>query len=133
MTCSAFLLLQRPSYSHSITTGPTCTGIVDPVICKTTGQVEHQLPKTPLQRYLLEKEISWERGHQLAMKSVLNSPFLLGNLRMDYDEVLWQDPNLGPSFEVAPPHDLHASIYTSTGNPYSCRSFVLVRVHFNRK
>jgi len=117
VTCSALLLL-RSCYSHCITMELTCTGTVDPVMCKTTGQAVYQQPRAPVQKCLcFGKEIGWERGHQLAVKSVLHSPFLPGNLRMDSDEVLWQEPKLdplGPTSEVAPPHDQHASIYTSS-------------------
>lgn len=60
---------------------------------------------------------------------------------MDSDEALWQEPNVDPSFEAAPPHDLYASIYTSTltqGNLYIfCVSVCIltetkIRVYFKK-
>lgn len=104
--------------------GPTGTGAVDPAICK-ARQVVQQLNRN----FCFSKKISWERGYQLAMKSVLNTPFLLGTLRMDPNEVLWQEPNLDTPFDVVSPNDLHTSVYTSRptqGMQVSCRFYMLV-------
>lgn len=99
--------------------GPTGTGTVDPVICKTTGQADGTSAQ---QKYFcFRKKISWEGGHELAVKSVLNTPFLLGTLRMDPSEVLWQEPNLDPSFDIVSPNYLHPS-YTPLDQHKECRS-----------
>lgn len=77
--------------------GPTGTSAVDPVICKTTGQVVHQLNR---KIFALGRRSA---GHRLAMKSVLNTPFLLDTLRMDPNEDLW---HLDPPFDIVSPNDL---------------------------
>lgn len=47
-------------------------------------------------------------------KSAIHGPFFLGNLTVDSDEDLWQEPTLESSSVVVPPHDHHPSIHTST-------------------
>lgn len=67
--------------------------------CRPSDLQDHWAGGTSAQqKYFCFRKISWGRGHQLALRSVLNTSFLLGTLRMDPTEVLWQEPNLDPPF-----------------------------------
>lgn len=97
--------------------GPTGTGAVE-------GDLQGQEGGTAAQQkyFYFRKKISWERGHQLALKSVLNTPFLLGTLRMDPNEVLWEEPNFGPPLLMLFHQMTYTLLHTPPDQHKECRS-----------